>query len=515
MRLEEAVEAYSSRAKKLSRRAEVDFTAFCEKTLNFKLHDWQKIVTERLGRLKDEKGARIVMHGPPQYGKSVITSQRLPAYLLGTNPLRRVGLACYNISHASGFGEVVRDLMQSPEYDEMFPAVMMPKTASSEAFALPARKRLKDGTYSWVAMGLLTGFVGKGFGPGDCLIVDDPYASPDHAVSESVNESTWRWWAQTAKVRIDPEANVVVFFHRYHEDDFAGRLLAEGGWEYYRFPAIADGEPGDPTNRKVGELLSPMRTREYLDELMDRDPQTFLGMFQGLPRPPQGAFIKREWLQEGHHPPTFGRVCRFWDLAVGTKERNDYTCGALVGIDSEQNVWLLDMARFRMEWPDACRLIADITRSDYQKYKDVGTHYIVGVEKVAWQAPMLQDLFRMGIYNVVQLWPVKAVQDKKTRASGWVARARNGQFKYLKDPSWNQDFITEAVCFDGLGFGHDDQVDAVSGAYSLLWSTPGNMSVAISPPRYSKEWYEYIEKYNRFPDEDEEQPIEDEYAAPI
>ena len=511
MLLRESLDRHCRRAVRAVRGApDITFTEFCERTLNFKLHDWQKIVTERLGRLKDERGARIVMHGPPQYGKSVITSQRLPAYLLGTNPLRRVGLACYNITHASGFGDVVKALMQSPEYDELFPAVGMPKVASGESFVLPARKALNDGTYSWVAMGLLTGFVGKGFGPGDCIIIDDPYASPDDAVSEAINERVWRWWAQTAKVRIDPLANVVVFFHRYHEDDFAGRLLAEGGWEHYRFPAIYDGPDGDPTGREMGELLSPMRSREYLLELRDRDPQTFLGQFQGRPRPPEGAFIQRPWLKEEPSPPKFRRVCRFWDLAAESKKRNDFTAGALVGIDESHTVWILDIARFRAEWPDACSTIAKITEDDYRKYRQVDTDYCVGVEKVAWQSPMIQDLFRLGIYQSVPLWPIRPDRDKKTRASGWVARAAHDKLRIVKSVAWNQDFINECVSFDGLGLAHDDQIDAVSGAYSLLWQLTGEVRVERKPAKYSKEWYEEIDRTGRLPDEYIDEGSEDD-----
>jgi len=443
-------------------------------------------------RLNTEEGARILLHAPPQFGKSIITSQRLPAWLFGMNPLRRVGLACYNISHAAGFGDVVKSLMQSPQYEDMFPLVGMPKVASGEKFVLPARKKLNDGTSSWVAMGLLTGFVGRGFGPGDCLIIDDPYSSPDSALSPSDNERVWRWWAQTAKVRVDPKANVVVFFHRYHEDDLAGRLAAEGGWEQYRFPAIADGGPNDPTGREIGEILSPMRTREYLEDLQTKDPQTFLGQFQGLPRPPEGAFIQRQWLKESYDVPRFRRVCRFWDLAAQSKQRNDFTAGALVGISDDHTVWLLDMVRFRAEWPEACEHIATVSEADFRRFRQEGVAYCVGVEKVAWMAPMIQDLFRKGIYQSVQLWPVKPDGDKKMRASGWVARASHDKFRILPNPSWTQAFISEAVCFDGLGLTHDDQIDAVSGAYSLLWQLAGEPHFEKEPAKYTREWYDRV-----------------------
>jgi len=238
------------------------FRAFFERTTSFKPHEWQeKHLCPLLERLVREKGLRILVHGPPQFGKSLPVSKRFPAYALGVNPLLRIVLAGYNVSHAKGFCEVVRDVMNGPEFREMFPSTdsFVPRNASAEMFSTAARAALQDGQDSLTAVGLLSGFTGKG---ADILIIDDPYASPDDARSEAVNERVWRWWSELAKVRIHDDTNVIVMFHRYHEDDFAGRLMAEGDWEYYRFPAIADeNETGDdPTGRVAGALLSPMRS---------------------------------------------------------------------------------------------------------------------------------------------------------------------------------------------------------------------------------------------------------------
>ena len=107
-----------------------DLSDFVEQTVAFRLHDWQRQhLCPALERLRTEKGVRLLLHGPPQFGKSVITSQRLPAYLIGCDPTIRVGLACYNETHATGFGQVVRDLMASPEYRAIFPGALVEKDA--------------------------------------------------------------------------------------------------------------------------------------------------------------------------------------------------------------------------------------------------------------------------------------------------------------------------------------------------------------------------------------------------
>jgi hypothetical protein len=210
------------------RRPPPTFQEFLSATVEFEPHKWQTDhLCPILESLVYEKGKRFLVHGPPQYGKSILVSKRFPAWALGVNPKLRIILAGYNVTHATGFGEVIRDVMHGPVYREMFPSpdCQIPSVCSAEEFSTRARAGLNDGQASLTCVGLLTGFTGKG---ADILIIDDPYASPDDALSEAVNNRVWRWWDELAKVRITDETNVLVMFHRYHEDDLAGRLMAQG-----------------------------------------------------------------------------------------------------------------------------------------------------------------------------------------------------------------------------------------------------------------------------------------------
>src|ERR1051325_8837846 len=69
---------------------------FVEATCHFSLEYWQKIITSRLELLTYQKGQRLLLHAFPQSGKSVIVSQRFPAWLLGRTPNHRIRRACYN-----------------------------------------------------------------------------------------------------------------------------------------------------------------------------------------------------------------------------------------------------------------------------------------------------------------------------------------------------------------------------------------------------------------------------------
>lgn len=477
------------------------FLDFAQATVPWRLHDWQRYyLVPRLQRLAFEEGARILFHAPPQYGKSVLFSQRFPAYVMGVRPTIRFGLACYNASHAEGFGRVVLDLMCSPEYQELFPSALCRtrKDDKASAFSTAARRQLRDAQTSFLAMGLNSGFTGKGLGAGDVLLIDDPYKSAEEALSKTVNDRVYRWWSQTAEPRIDPRANVALMFHRYHPVDVAGRLLAEGGWEYIRLPAIADenADGSDPTNRPVGSLLSPMRTIEWLLKKRDTDPFTFAGQFQGLPIPPGGELIKTEWFRRctPEDVPKIKLWIRFWDLATGIKKTGDFTAGALLGIGPGQTVYLYDVEAFREEWPDAQERIATTTAKDAAWAKARGARYAVGIEKVAWQMAMIQDLQSHRQFRSVQLYPLPTAGrgDKKEWASPWITRAKIGQF-YLVESGWDvQGFLKICAGFDGRGITKDDQIDGVSGAFQLQFHLSGAIPEEVKP--LGNDTYEYFDK---------------------
>ena len=453
---------------------------FVEGTVNFQLHEWQRDhLCPLLERCVHEKGIRVAVHGPPQYGKSIIVSQRLPAWIYGLDPEHRLGLACYNETRAGEFGDVVKQIMCSPQYTDIFPNIYVKPDAPSGRFSTQQRKALLDAQPSFQAMGLQSGFVGRGV---DTLIIDDPYKSADEARSETTNEKVWRWWSETAKVRIATEANVIVMFHRYHEDDFAGRLLAEG-FEYVRFPAIADGneDGSDPTHRGLGELLSPMRSAEYLKIIEDADLMTWLGMFQGRPRPPEGSFFQRDWFKTGIIPPLDLKV-RYWDLATSVKQTGDWTVGALAGVDATQRFCLEDIIRFKAEWPDVCTKIAEVTEREAWECQQKGIKYVVGVDARLSQQGFFQQLMRQRIFSpsdnsamTVPLWPDKYTGDKKESASGLAADMKYGRFVMKADPTWNDPFVNECLAFTGEDTDTDDQVDGASGAHRLVWSLKGGI----------------------------------------
>lgn len=412
----------------------IPFAEFAQSTVTFPLHTWQTdYLCPLLERFRTEQGLRIALHGPPQYGKSVITSQRLPAYLLGSDPLARVGLACYNETHATGFGSVVKDLLVSDDFASMFPdpRARIRKDAAAGRFRTDGREALHDAQYSFLAMGLLSGFTGKGV---DHLIVDDPYKSAEEARSSAINEKTWRWWSETAGPRIPDTTNVAVMFHRYHEDDFAGRLLQTGKFEYVRFPAIADAnsDGSDPTGRFPGELLSAMRSREWLESQQRDNPQTFLGQFQGTPRPDEGALFKAAWLSHVYKTlPRLRDVCAFWDLALKAGEHNDETACVVAGTGADDGqLYILRVRAGRWETPDVASFL--VAQADWLKER-FGAEYRGDYVEDKVSGTTLMQYVRRERPDLA-LIPISVEGDKVARAHGVSGLCEAGRV-LLPDPT--------------------------------------------------------------------------------
>lgn len=457
---------------------DLSLTDFVEATSPWKMEPWQKIICERLERLRYQKGQRVLLHAPPQNGKSIIVSQRLPAYLLGHDPLHRVRLACYNETHSEGFGEVVLQILRTEEYSKLF-HTRVPNRCAVGSWKTTEREKINDSQPSFKAMGLLTGFVGMG---ADTLIIDDPYKQREDAFSDAINDKVWRFWSVTAKHRIGPDANVVVMFHRWHEDDLVGRLLKEGGWELLRFPALCDGKEDDPTFvqglREKGEALSSRYPREYLEKLRDDDPETFLALDQGDPIAEGGNMLKMgeiidlgEDILPGSPQAQMLTIYQGVDLAISLEDMACYFVVATIGIDLDQNIYLLDLFRDRLGFHDQMEMIGE----EYSEW--MGVEF--GIESNQYQAAAFQEASRLYMAPFTE---IKRSKDKATYARLFERRISMGKVYANKNAHWWTELNAEGLSFPNGKY--KDQIDAIVNALHLA---PINLE-ATSEERRPPDW---------------------------
>lgn len=453
-------------------RSPISLARFVELTTNHKLDRWQIDLCQRLETLAHTTGRRILIHAPPQAGKSIIVSQRFPAWLLARKPRHRVKLACYNITHATRFGRIVRDLMQSDEFEALFPdpGLRLPTLCSAEEWSTAARLRSRDSQPSFRALGLATGFVGQG---ADTLLIDDPYASPEEAYSQIINAKVHGFWSDTARPRLNDRTNVVVMFHRYTENDLAGWLMETepDEWELIRYPAEADGDythPStgksypDPLGRPVGEYLSHRYSKRWY-ERQQQNHYVWLSQFQGRPTAKEGAFFKVTELEiiEPQVAQVMERLgglktARAWDLGASVK--GDYTVGVKMAKGPNGEFYVLDVVRGQWAPDERNKVLLQTAQAD-------GRATRIRLPQDPGQAGVDQALALTRLLAGFAVRIERVSGSKETRADGFATQVNGHNVKLVRG-DWNRPFIEELRSFP-LG-KNDDQVDGASDACTEL-----------------------------------------------
>lgn len=453
----------------------VPFWKYVEETANITLDEWQIHLCNRLEKLVNQTGQRLMIHKPPQFGGSVIIAQRLVPYLLGHRPAMRAKIACYNIERATRHTRTAKQLMQFQAHKQYFPesAASVKPTASDKEWSTVARQATYDSQPSYHALGLDSGFTGDG---ADLLIIDDPYASPNDAKSAAVNNKTCHFLPDTAQPRFNDNTNVVMMFHRYTEDDLAGRTLDDepDKWEYLRYAAIADGDYvhqntgvvyPDPLGRKPGEKLSTRRSDSWY-QTQQRNLYVWASQFLGRPRIKDGEHFACTKIQfiEGI-PKTCKRFVRAWDLAA-TKDDGDYTAGVLMAYDeSDKTVVICDLAHGQWAASERDQHILKTAEIDPR-----GT--VLSLPQDPAQAGKSQKEYFRIMFSRFTLYIHPVSGDKVVRSSPFASSMGLSGVKIVR-AKWNRVMIRE---FESFPVGsNDDIVDAAADAYNYLQRPRGTL----------------------------------------
>ena len=182
---------------------------------------------------------------------------------------------------------------------------------------------------------------------------------------------------------------------------------------------------------------------------------------------PQGGLFKREWFPIIETPPqNLTRRVRFWDLAATLPKPGtdpDYTVGLLLGSDKDNLVYVLDVKRTRNTPLEVEKLILQTSTLD-------GKETLIRMEQEggATGKIVIDDYRRKLVGFNFRGEPAK--KDKRERAKPVSSYAEAGNIRLLNRP-WTSDLLDELESFQTEGI-HDDQVDALSGAFSEI-SRPG------------------------------------------
>jgi len=297
----------------------------------FEAADHHKQICEALERVERGECKRLMIFAPPRHTKSELGSRRFPAWYLGRNPDKQIIATTYSGEFASDLGREVRNIVDSPEYSNVFETRLSTDSKASN------RWHTSDGGI-YVSVGVGGPITGRG---AHIALIDDPFKNREEADSEVKRESVYKWYTSTLRTRLMPGGAIIIILTRWHEDDLAGRLIekmSEGGaeWEVIKFKAINDeGEALWPAWYGIEALTDTKK------EVGERD---WNALYQQEPTPDSGTFFKREWFENTRYKLGEEPACNNYqstDFAV-SEGKGDFTELGILGVDKDSDIWVRD-----------------------------------------------------------------------------------------------------------------------------------------------------------------------------
>lgn len=439
-----------------------------------------RLIAEALERVERGECKRLMIFLPPGHWKSSLTTGKFPAWAIGRDPTRQILSICNDDELALDSSRSNRDLIQhSEEYAHVFPGVRLADGQKSlKQWGVQGAYR-----YTFRAIGMQGGVTGR---RGGIILIDDPVKNQQQVGTKAQRDKLHTTYQRDIYSRLAPDGAIVLIMTRWHEDDLAGRLLAEmqaGGeqWDIICLPAVAEpgaGVPGlaatpgvsvpeaDALGRREGEALWPAK----YDLAALRQKQQAIGargwaaLYQQRPRVQEGGLLQSGLVRRialADVPPLTKRF-RMWDLAFSDTDKSDFCSGAWGGIDKQGRFYVLHIKRRRGLWPESKPLIIQAAQDD-------GVQTTCAIEANGTQRGYYDDIKadpRMRGRRVVMYHPKAS---KEARAALWGSRLVDG-IVFVAEGEWNAELFDEMDSFPNAP--HDDMVDSVSGLWELCATQP-------------------------------------------
>lgn len=461
------------------------------------------VSVERVDEADAQIGHCIQVDSPDgQYlvGKKLVTthnseigSRHFAPWVLGDHPDWEIIAASHTASLTMSFSRYIRDLMRDPAYQAIFQnAKLDPGSQSVENW-----NTTKGGGY--LAAGVGTGITGRG---AHVLLLDDLVKDIEAADSDTISENTWEWYASTAYTRLAPGGGVLGIMTWWSETDWAGRIqqvMASGEgdkFEIVKYPAINDeGDeyllPDDsivqiaplskvPDGAKLTRVMNTaVHPARYDTEAMLRIKRNLVAagqkriwqaLYQQNPTPDDGLHFTKDMFKKVPVMPRLAdcHIFQAWDFAITENTDSDYTVGSTIAQDHEDNLYVLDVVRFRSS--DAIYIVDTIL--DY--WGEWKCNFLGFEDGQIWKTMEAQFDKRCRERRMYPNWELlKPLTDKLVRAHPLKGRMQAGKVFFYSNGAWFEECERELLRFPGGK--HDDQVD------SLAWNV--RLTLGSAPPK--------------------------------
>lgn len=364
----------------LARREFKDFVQYTKPDYQF---NWHHIsICDKLNEFSRGSIKKLMIFVPPQHGKSELATRRYPAFQLGVKPTSKIAICSYSDTLAKSFNRDIQRIIDDTSYHEVFPDTYL-NESNVVSTAKGTYLRNSD-IFETVNYGGFVKTVGVGGSltgtPVDIGIIDDPFKDREEAMSVRIREKVYSWYTDVFKTRLDNHSKQLLIMTRWHEDDLAGKILAdETGWEVVKYQAIKERETeGDP--RQIGDVLWPGKhSLERILHVKKTNPYTFNSLYQQEPKASSESLVIPVW-DEYTDDPGYQKV-----IAIDFGFSNDPT--AIIEVQKHnKDLWARELVYKR----------GMVNSEIVDAIKALGANRLRGVADSA-EPKSIEDLKRAGI----------------------------------------------------------------------------------------------------------------------
>lgn len=455
---------------------------------------FHKLIYDYLDKWVEGDIKKLAIFLPPQHGKSRMSSVITPAKILGKYPKSKIVVASYSDQNASKFNRSCQDIIDSKEFKDLYPNVVLPAKGVDTTNELRNNTFFETvgfkGYYKAVSVqGALTGFTI------DYGIIDDPIKDRKQANSKTYRDNIWDWYNDVFKTRLHNNSSQLMLFTRWHEDDLAGRLFDPKNpnynedeakeWTVIAIPALKEETKAlkiavdIPDPRKVGEALwEEKHSREKYERRKITNPQSFASLDQQRPSPAEGNKIKREWfniISPNALPFNPLQVKKdFWiDGAFTDKMENDesaqMTCSFYKG-----DLYIFECSGVRKELKEYLDFIVPYLKSaGYRPTSEV----FIELKASGYGFYSMLRSQQYGKFNCRKINPKVVQYGKINRAENSQPTLASGKV-FLVQGGWNEAFIDQ--CCNFPNDIHDDMLDLLCYAIHHYFIDEEDIDVSYS-----------------------------------
>ena len=381
----------------------------------------------------------LVLSCPPQHGKSLTVTETFPSWYVGKYPDRRCIIACYNDDFAGKFGR--RNKAKIDEVGQFIFDIRLKKSSDRDM-------EIADHDGGIITRGIMAGITGNA---GDLIIIDDPVKNRLEADSSTYRERLWEEWENSIMTRTQAGTKIVIIQTRWHEDDLAGRVIANENFvEVVNIPVEA--EENDILGRNIGDALCPEigKDNKWLQEFKQRyadGKRAWNALYMGRPTSAEGNIFKREWWQYYDKLPEHIQLIGISvDATFKDSDTSDFVAIEVWG-KLNNDYYLIDLIKKRMDFPETLKAIR------YMADKYPNKHSILVEDKANGSA--IISMLRHEIGGIIAITPQES---KVARANAITGIVEGGNVYLPRYADFTGEFVEEFASFpNGV---NDDLVDA-------------------------------------------------------